>query len=252
MSPRAVRGWAIPLGLLAFALRLTVTFWVWPLAWKTGADNGDLIFLAGFLGPLAIPFGIFAVLTVRSWRRPTRFECRGNRFVAAASPFYGASQAIFWMYLSGNFVFTERVYTNSGLSITDSAIEVAALWAGAVAFVVVQRPQVLLDPHGLTIRRLSSTTIAWDDLAPGGPPAPANRAPRHITVYLTGPDPLHRSRKSQNIPTRRLHIDPTFLAATIRHYVDHPEDRPAIGTPEEMTHLQTAIAAPTTGHPIDA
>lgn len=31
-----------------------------------------------------------------------------------------------------------------------------------------------------------------------------------------------------DISTNRLHIDPAGLAGTIRHYVDHPEDRASI------------------------
>ncbi|WP_433551012.1 hypothetical protein ACQP08_24935 [Micromonospora zamorensis] len=44
------------------------------------------------------------------------------------------------------------------------------------------------------------------------------------------------------LPITRLHVDPTFLANTVRHYVEHPEHRPAIRTESELDRLRSALA----------
>jgi hypothetical protein len=40
---------------------------------------------------------------------------------------------------------------------------------------------------------------------------------------------------------RWLAIHPGFLASAIRYYVDHPEHREQIGTPQELDRLRTDL-----------
>ena len=50
-------------------------------------------------------------------------------------------------------------------------------------------------------------------------------------------------RPTASIPVGWLYVDAAFLAAVIRHYVDHPENRDAIGTAQEHSRLQ-AVCGP--------
>ena len=42
----------------------------------------------------------------------------------------------------------------------------------------------------------------------------------------------------ESLPVGRVDVDPTFLTSVIRHYVEHPEHRAAIGTDTELARLQ--------------
>jgi hypothetical protein len=88
---------------------------------------------------------------------------------------------------------------------------------------------------------LSTTRLAWDRLAPLSPPPPAKRRPRNIKVYLNVPPLPGQYPFSEDLPAGWLHVDPAFLAAAVRHYVEHPEHRAAIGTAEELTRLRSAV-----------
>jgi hypothetical protein len=49
---------------------------------------------------------------------------------------------------------------------------------------------------------------------------------------------------STGLPVGRLHIDPAFLAGTVRHYVEQPWHRPAIGTEAELDRLRSVLVPP--------
>ena len=107
-----------------------------------------------------------------------------------------------------------------------------------------ERPELQLDPGGLTIRRLGRTTaIAWDELAPGGPLPPVKR-PRHLRLDLNRTPAPGQYAASVDVPVVWLHVEPAFLARAIRHYGENPQDRAEIGTGEGLRRLQAAAAEP--------
>jgi hypothetical protein len=248
MSSNALRWSAVPLGLLAFALGLVVRLWVEPLTWRLSLGTELLVFSGAILVAAGIPVGVFAVLLRGDRWHPARFVPARGGFTVPPSPVHPGYQAIMWTCLGSRAVMTERV--PGGMSVRLAQLDfawpatlvgVGLFWAVALAFLLVARPQLHLDAGGLTIRRVlrRRTRLAWDDLAPGGPQPPAKRGQRQLKVYLAAPPVFGRYPSSEDIPIGWLHVDPAFLAAALRHYVAHPEDRAAIGSTEELTRLQS-------------
>jgi hypothetical protein len=253
MSATALRWCAVPIGLLAFAFRIALTFWLEPFVWRMSLANALLVMTGGALTGLIVLIGTFAWLTRGDRGRPSRFVPGPGRFTVPASPVYAGYQAIGLMFISGGLVLTERVPGGDAMRMAQfdfawpvSIIFVGFFWVAALAILLVQRPQLHLDAGGLTIRRVWRTTrLAWDELAPGGPPPPAKRRPRHMTIHLDAPAVFGRYPASEDVPVGGLHIDPTFLAGAIRHYVEHREDRCRIGTAEELTRLRSVLQSST-------
>lgn len=251
MSPTFVRWSVLPLGLLLFALRLADRFWLVPLTWRM-EDAGDrFLVLAGALAvELAIPIGVLTLLAVRSVRR-ARFELRDDRFTVAPTPVHAVTWAMLCMSTSAGLVLTERVPNGDSMRLMtsdfgwqSSLIGVGIFWTLAVVILLVQRPLLYLDPEGLTLRQLLRTTkVTWDQLEPGWPRPPIGRRDRFVYVYIKAP-PVAGRNPTVDLPIKWLHIDPTLLADTIRHYIEHPEDRPAIGTAEELTRRNTGTPVP--------
>jgi len=103
------------------------------------------------------------------------------------------------------------------------------------------RPELVLDADAFTERRLiANFRIRWDQLVPGGPPPPARRRPKALTIYRRV-HPAYPATPHRML-TRRLNVDPAFLAYTIRCYAERPDLRSAIGTPAESARLQAAFA----------
>ncbi|MFU8853357.1 hypothetical protein ACNAW0_20560 [Micromonospora sp. SL1-18] len=122
-------------------------------------------------------------------------------------------------------------------------LQLAAGWRGS---------SIELRPDGVYQRDfVGSLMVPWEALAPGRPSRPAVKA---STLALTYAQPeLARRRGIFPLGRRRLRIDnihPWFIADTIRHYVDHPQHRAAIGEPAEYQRLWHALtSAPTApGH----
>ncbi|SCG43659.1 hypothetical protein [Micromonospora inositola] len=119
-------------------------------------------------------------------------------------------------------------------------IQLAASWRGS---------SIELRPDGVYQRDfVGSLMVPWEALAPGRPSRPAVRA---STLALTYAQPdLVRRRGILPLGWRRLRTDnihPWFIADTIRHYVDHPQHRAAIGEPAEYQRLWHALTSAPTG-----
>jgi hypothetical protein len=236
MSPEALRWSAVPLGLLAFALRAAVNFRDGQWSYGAGIGLPDMV---AVLTSMLLPMGIFLLLTRGDFRRPEGFTIGGGRFTAPASPARAGIQAIFLMNFAGAAVWTEA----SSIDDAGRPHHVHVLWqpsligvgicvAAAAAFLLVRLPEVWLDADGLAIRGFRHTArIAWDEILPGSPPPPVKRRPRHLAVELDEPPLMGSYPTSVDIPVWLLHVDAAFLAGAIRHYVDHPADRATIGTP---------------------
>jgi len=245
MSATALRWCAVPLGLLAFATRLAIALWWQPVTWRFSLALGLLFMLGATLVAVGIPFGIFALIS-RRYRRPAEFALGEGGFTVAPSAVFGATQTILWMFLGAGLVPTERVPNSDSVRLAEfgpgwfvSLALLGGFMAGALAFLVVRRPRLLLDTEGLTIRRLwRSTRLAWEDLAPGGPLPPAKKTQRHLQLYRKPPPNYPNYVPAEAIPIGWLDIDPAYLAAAIRHYAEDPQDRAAIGTVAELDRLR--------------
>ena len=213
---------------------MALNLWWQPVTWRFSGVVELLLILAAMLVAVGIPFGIFALLS-RRYQRPAEFAADERGLIVSSSPVFAGTQAILWMFLGAGLIATERVPNGDSMRLADfgftsliSSILAGVFVAGAVAFLVVRRPQLVLDSEGLTIRRLRSRPrLAWDDLAPGGPLPPEKKTQRHLQLYRKPPPNYPNYVPADAIPIGWLDIDPTYLAATIRRYVEHPEDRPA-------------------------
>lgn len=244
MSANALRWSVVPLGLLAFAGRLAVGSWLEPRFWHSGIGASLLAVAIGTLVVVVVPFGVFAVLCAQSRRRAT-FTVTRHGFLVPPAPALGGLQAMLWLMLAAGLPFIQRLPSTDTVHVVrwPAAIgTVAFFWAVALAILLVQRPQLLLTPDGLTVRRLRRTTsLAWDRLAPDGPPPPRKRD-RYLFVPLDEPPVLVGFPPSETIPVGWLNVPPAFLADALRQYARDPGHRAAIGTPGELDRLRTAIA----------
>ncbi|HZM79337.1 MAG TPA: hypothetical protein VFC19_26700 [Candidatus Limnocylindrales bacterium] len=128
---------------------------------------------------------------------------------------------------------------------------VTVMGALSVAFAVLAwsmgTSAVELTPEGVMARTLwDRRTIPWEALAPGGPPRPGPRNGR-IRLAFARPELVRRGRfrvpgKGDWI-TAQLDVQPWLVADAIRWYVEHPEDRAAIGTEAEHARLLAALGA---------
>jgi hypothetical protein len=200
---------------------------------------------------LGVLLGIYALIS-RSHPRQQEFTVGERVFTAPPSAIMAGSQAIVCMFFAGGVVVTERVPNGDSMRLAEfgsawivSLIVVSIFVAIAVAMLVVQRPQLSLDPEGLTIRRLRrSARLAWEELAPGGPLPPKKKRQAFLQLYRKPPPNYPNYVPTEAVPIGWLNIDPTYVAAAIRHYAEHPEDRAAVGTAAELNRLKSAGQIP--------
>jgi hypothetical protein len=130
--------------------------------------------------------------------------------------------------------------TRQGIASTfDVALNVP--WFVLAALLVVEAWRgygVQLHPHGVRQSwALGSLTMPWEALSAPQIPTGADR-PSWLRIAFAEPQLVRRrgipwSRKA----LRTDNVDAGFLAAAIRHYVCHPENRAAIGSQAEHTRL---------------
>lgn len=135
---------------------------------------------------------------------------------------------------------TDRVL--AGMAIATAAITGAQVLLAWPPFYVALIPQGVQWKSALH-RRL----VPWEALAPGGPPAPAPQTER-VTLAVTRPEAVTSKGPKflvgpmvRPVVGGQFDVHPRLMAAAIRWYVDHPEDRPAIGTQEEHERLLAAL-----------
>ncbi|MEU8262125.1 PH domain-containing protein [Micromonospora sp. NPDC048999] len=195
------------------------------------------------------------------WRRPVRLVVVGpGRLRAPATPSVG------WLVAAQVMVFTAAI-TQFGVVSVDLLRDpdapepfgyllavvtwlMAALWLLLlVAFVVAffdGRPRMDLTPSGIEYRDLLGRRhIAWEALAPGTPV----REPSGNSLVLTvvRPELVERRGLAWGLAARPwltlsyLSIHPWFLTDVLRWYVDHPQERTAIGTAAGNERLCRAL-----------
>ncbi|GAB1693677.1 hypothetical protein [Krasilnikovia sp. M28-CT-15] len=255
MSASVARLIAVPFALLAFALRVVTEFWVSPLALPLRPWPVSLAAtVAAALAAVLIPLGGFWLCTRPAWRRPAAWgvDAGRRRFVADLTPRWAGPQAVLVGWLGGGMVPHERVPGTDRVRIADLGVAtdiwivlaVVTLVAG-VALVLAGRPRLILDPHGVTLRALwTRRRFGWDELVPGGPPPQAKPNPRVITLYRCPPAGSPGPLLPWHLSADRLHVDPAFLALSLRRYLDHPEHRSAIGTAGELVALHDSSTSP--------
>ncbi len=194
---------------------------------------------------LAMSLALLALLPPR----PTAFLVKPEVRAFATEPSaFQVYMAVAFMFLASLLLGTDHLGEVVGgpfmvlpfLLLVGVGVHVAGGWRGF---------SVELRPDGVCQRDFTgSLTVPWEALAPGRPYQPEVRA---STLALTYAQPdLVRRRGILPLGRRRLRIDnvhPWFIADTIRHYVDHPQHRAAIGEPAEYQRLRQALASSPTG-----
>jgi hypothetical protein len=253
VSARVARPIAALFALLAFACRLGEQLWLQPLVWRAGsAAQASLLYVLFNVASAAAPIGGFLLATRRARRGVWELDRDGSRFVAPAAVHRIGSLAVLAGWAAGGliplarFPFDDRdLHTRvaeSGLGPVNGIVLALASLVVIVTLVLWARPSLVLDQTGVTLRLAGSTTIDWNELAPGGPLQPSTRHPAVITLYRVAPSPGQNFFVSFNLPAATLHVDPALLAYTVRRYVDEPHRRAAIGTDAELASLQAEFA----------
>lgn len=247
MSARTARLLAVPFAVLAFALRLAEALWLRPLAWRTGA-SGLGIDLAILAASLIVPLGGYLLLTRRARKRQAswRLDPDARRLFAGPTP-YGMAASVWGGWGAAGVVPVERVPNEDRARIADSvlpgpvAIPLALLLLLLVVVVpLLTRPTMALDREGITVRGwIRCTRLLWADLAQAQVVVPAEEKQRKVIIRL--PQTAVGSGQTRvRIPADRLHIDPGFLAFSIRHFLTAPEQRSSIGSAAGLDVLTAA------------
>jgi hypothetical protein len=240
VSTIALRCAFFALGLAAFAARLVLDGPVRLHTWDMDPSRGTLVEVGSLIGVVGVLFGGFYLVlwAFGGLRPPARFARRAGQLVVPPSPSFGGAQIIVWMIFSAIVIqptvtFEEDTPRLAYAVTWQQVLVVLMFWAVGLAFLLVPRPKLVLDAHGVTLQRVPRTVrVSWDELRPGGPLPPKGRRPRELTLELTGEPVFGDYSPTESLPLYRLHIDPTYLANTIRYYVEHPEARAGIGAAE--------------------
>jgi len=127
---------------------------------------------------------------------------------------------------------------------------------GVQVFLAWQPLYVALTPQGVVWRSAwHRRLVPWDALVPGGPPVPGPLAakltlevarPEAVTIQGVG---LFAGSARRPVITGQFDVHPRLMAGAIRWYVEHPQDRSAIGTGEEHQRLLTSYGRAAEGGP---
>ncbi|MET8369877.1 hypothetical protein [Micromonospora profundi] len=247
MSPRVARLLIWPFAVAALALRICTELWFKPVTWRIEPSGlAFVVWAATQAACILLPAAAHALLTRRVRQRPATWEIAAGTesFVATASPRWLSHWAILVGWLAGGAVLTERVPGADRVRLAEipgalalSIAVPAVVLAAMAAVLLLDRPRLILDREGITKQWLARRAfVRWDRLLPGGPPPPARRT-ANLTL-MQQPATPGRPPVPFSLPMGPLHVDPTFLAETIRHYVEHPEHRSAIGTQHELDRVR--------------
>ncbi|MGI5244279.1 hypothetical protein [Dactylosporangium sp. CA-139066] len=231
----ASKATAAGVALLLVALRVLDEFGVTP-------STPVVLAVAARLAPIFVLSAAFLVFGVvfRPIHRPppAALRIRGGAFVAPGSPVLMGRMAMGWALLGTVFLDsdpslspTTRAGVNAG----------AALVIAGAAWPLLRGPRLAMTPAGLTIRAGGRRVLRWDDLVrvPAEPLPLTVRGPK---LALSIRRPGRADPGWLLVPLDLLAVEPVFLGTVVEHYVENPERRPAIGTPEEYTRL-TGVAA---------
>lgn len=233
---------------VVIALTLVLT-----IGWQAVADNvpdrpvpiGILMDLAMFAAAMTL----LLLLVLRPSGERTTFDISAGAFTTSSRQWLGFH--LFWVMLAGVLVGPGPGETWAELSPLDIGVDIpiALVAVGGALLSWCDLPRLELRPDGVRVRRLRSMTTPWAALRRGNPLRP-RRNEQQLALPLDRPDlvpPLFA--KNPLIPLG-WDADPWFVADTIRWYVDHPQDRAAIGTEAELESLRARLAGPFTSSTI--
>ncbi|WP_433058029.1 hypothetical protein [Dactylosporangium sp. CS-033363] len=227
---------AVGVALLIVVLRVVYEFGVTP-------DNTPMWAAAALLfAPIVVLSTAFIVFGVVfrpiQFPRPAALRVRGDAFVVPGSPILLGRLTMGWALLGTIFLESDPALsptTRLGIN-----IGAALVIAGAI-LPLLRGPRIVVSPTGLNIRAGGRRVLAWDDLVP----VPANPLPMTVRAPKLALSIRRPGRPEPGwllIPLDLLAVEPVFLGSVVEHYVEHPDHRRAIGTPEEYTRL-TGVAA---------
>jgi hypothetical protein len=99
--------------------------------------------------------------------------------------------------------------------------------------------RVVLTGTGLIVRRgLRTRSIAWEQVAQGGPKTPSHDSVA-IMLWVTGPD--GGAPEPYSLQDKHLSVSPALLAHAIRIYVKDPARRSLIGSVDELDRLMNEL-----------
>ncbi|GAA4246144.1 hypothetical protein [Dactylosporangium darangshiense] len=226
----ASKATAAAVALVLVALRVLDEFGL-------GAGTPVVLAVAAKLAPIFvlsaafIAFGI--VFRPLHSPPPAALRIRGGAFVVPGSPILMGRMTMGWALLGTVFLDsdpslspTTRLGVNAG----------AALVIAGAAWPLLRGPRLAVTPSGLNIRAGGRRVLRWDDLVR----VPMNPLP----LTVRGPKLALSIRRPGRddpgwllVPLDLLAVEPVFLGTVVEHYVENPERRPAIGTPEEYARL---------------
>ncbi|WP_212839972.1 hypothetical protein [Catellatospora sp. IY07-71] len=195
----------------------------------------------GLAGYLLVPLTVLAVYSVAVWRWPwpsAGFQVVAGSFTTTPRWPNGG------MFIAGGYLAAPHlaaIPSGSGAADLVANLAGAASMSLVISIIPALRPRLILTPAGLEGRGLGFPSASWDgitgaELVEAGP-----RVGRGVRLTLVGPT---RRERTETIP-RGFAVDYTFLTAAIRHYIDHPEHRTAIGTEAERQRLRSVVGADT-------
>ncbi|WP_144123025.1 hypothetical protein [Catellatospora sichuanensis] len=211
----------------------------WPLGTALGLATEPLWQSGGLAGYLLVPLAVLVVYSVAVWRWPwpsTGFQVMTGSFTTTPRWPNGG------MFIVGGYLAAPHlaaIPSGSGTADLVIPLALAASWSLGISLIPALRPRLILTPAGLDGRGLGFPSASWDaitdaELVEAGP-----RVGRGVRLTLVGPNGRERT---ETIP-RGFAVGYPFLAAAIRHYIDHPEHRTAIGTEAERQRLRSVVGA---------
>ncbi|GAA1414177.1 hypothetical protein ACFQZ4_36370 [Catellatospora coxensis] len=226
-------------GLILLTVVLTV-------GWQVVAGNvPDRPVPIGILMELTV-FGaamaLLLLLVLRPSGERTTFEVRTGAFTTSSRQWLGLH--LFWIMIAGVLVGPGPGETWAELSLFSIGVDIliALVAAGGALLSWCDLPRLELRPDGVRVRNLRSVTIPWAALRRGTPLRP-RRNEQNLGLPLDQPDLVSPVFVKNPLIPLGWDADPWFVADTIRWYVDHPQDRPAIGTEAELVFLRARLAA---------
>ncbi|MEU5944952.1 PH domain-containing protein [Micromonospora sp. NPDC047465] len=261
-SARARRGAVagFPRLLVVAALLIAAAWTVAVTQWQPrGLWAGLLLHSVPF--GLALPALVAAALSTRGpWRRPAELTLPGHaRLRVPPGPGFG------WFVAGQVLAITNATVTVADFEWLDAPdappaplryalvvppavmVAVAALIIAVfVAAVFGGWPRIDITPSAVEVREpFGRRTIPWAALRPGTPA----RQPTgdHLVLTVARPESVDRrgllrgSATAPRLVLSWLRVHPWLLADVIRYYVDRPDERAAIGTPEGYDRLRRAV-----------
>jgi hypothetical protein len=99
--------------------------------------------------------------------------------------------------------------------------------------------RVILTSSGLIVRRAMRTrSIAWEQVASGGPKTPSHHSVA-IMLWVTGG--ASDAPEAYSLQDKHLSVSPALLAHAIRIYVADPNRRQLIGSVDELDRLMNEL-----------